>query len=151
MTRVAFVLAAWSAGSGLRAQEPTPLPADMQGVWREPGKPGEDPSLRWKLTVAGEKVTVHVYGQEATGVARVRATERGDRLAVVVVVTEVKGAGPLTKGTFYGECRVAGDQMALRFDAPPRPVLVDDGRNVTIVPPDRDLAPVAIAFERAKK
>src|SRR5207248_10268590 len=106
MTRFALALAAWFPCVALGADDPK-LPdakapvAGLEGVWQEQSRPGEDPAVRFKITFAGDKVTINIRGQVLKGtfwteeellVASAPDRKR-DRVTILVTITEVEGNG----------------------------------------------------------
>ena len=63
MTRFVLALAACVPCVALGADDPKmpdpkPPATELEGVWQEPLRPGEDPAVRFKITFAGDKVTI---------------------------------------------------------------------------------------------
>ncbi|HVL13548.1 MAG TPA: hypothetical protein VM529_13355 [Gemmata sp.] len=80
--------------------------------------PGEDPSLRYRITFAGENVTIRYREQVLSGTFTVDS--QSDPVTVTMVVTEVKGDGEHTKGTYRALYEIEKTRVSLQFS--PKPV-----------------------------
>jgi len=136
MTRFVLALAACVPCVTLRADdpkmpEPRPPATELEGVWQEPLRPGEDPSVRFKITFAGDKVAIAIGGQVLKGtlatedglrVASAPASTR-DRVPILVTITEVEGNGTFKKGAYVGLYSLEKDQLTLSFGVRPDPTV----------------------------
>jgi hypothetical protein len=122
MTRLALVVVVWLPSVVLFADDPKKPPTELEGVWQEPARPGEDAALRYKITFAAEKVTIHHREQVLTGTLWVDT--RAERITVAMVITGAEGKGSLTKGIYSGIYQVEKERVSLRFN--PHPVDLDE-------------------------
>jgi hypothetical protein len=121
MTRFVLALAACVPCVALGADDPKmPEPkfpaTELEGVWQEPLRPREDPAVRFKITFAGDKVTIHIGGQVLRGTFAADDTPSGISLSIRITITTVEGNGTFAEGAFSGIYRVDKGQLDLRIN-----------------------------------
>jgi hypothetical protein len=157
MTRLALCVVVWSPCVMLFADEPKKPPPALEGAWQEPARPGEDPSLRYKITFADDKVTIRYREQVLTGT--VESNSDPEQIRFTMTITTVEGNGPHVKGAYTGVYEATKDRVSFHFD--PRPGHVGEVRlreeggelRIVIVPDtSRDrplgLAPVTLTLHK---
>jgi hypothetical protein len=98
MTRFALVLVACVPCVALRAQEKSPA-TELEGTWQEPARPGATAAaVRYKITFAGEKVTVSVCDRSLTGRFDVEA--KADPPILTVVSRSEAGKLTIVRGRY---------------------------------------------------
>jgi hypothetical protein len=116
MNRFALLLVAMFPCVAFCADEPKPIATELEGVWQEPGKPGDNPTLRMKITFTSNKVKLELAGQTLTGTVRTPITSDG---GLTLSITYVDGDGALTKGLYSG--RYLRDQAGMTVMINPKP------------------------------
>jgi hypothetical protein len=169
MTRFALVLAACVPCIALGADDPKmpdpKMPAtELEGVWQEPLRPGEDPAVRFRVTFTGDKVTINIDGQVLKGtfwtedglwVTSAPARKR-DRVPILVTITEIEGNGTFEKGSYSGLHSLEKDQLMLSFGVRPTPIVeTSTALRVKALrdqrPTGMELAPYTLTLAKVKK
>jgi hypothetical protein len=117
MTRLALCALVWSPCAVLLADEPKKQLSEFEGAWQEPTRPGEDPSLRYKITFAGEKVTIHYREQVLAGTFKLNPLST--QLTVTMTITNVEGKGAHGRGIYTGIYEVVNDRVSIQFNPTP--------------------------------
>ena len=159
MTRLALCALVWSPCGVLFADEPEKPLAELQGAWQEPTRPGEDPSMRYKITFTGEKVTIHYREQVLSGTFQIDSDS--SQIRVTMMIAKVEGKGTHVKGAYIGLYEVGKDRVSLHFD--PRPAIVQEvqlpgeDKPRIVITPDTSrpnglgLAPVTLTLHKVAK
>jgi hypothetical protein len=169
MTRLALVVVVWLSCVALFGDEPKkpqPLPPTaLEGAWQEAVLLGEDPAVRYKITITDDKVTIRHREQVLTGTFEV--SSESEPFTITMKITGVKGDGSHVRGTYRGIYEVEKDRVSLRFNpVPARPPIVreikvpgEDKPRIVVIDEtalyERSgglrLAPVTLTLHKVKK
>jgi hypothetical protein len=95
------------------AEDPkTPITA-LEGTWHEPGMPGEDHTVRYKIVFAGDKVTITIGTQVMTGtyIADRQSNEDKRHSNISCKLKNSQGKEMIISGIY----RVEQDELSLRL------------------------------------
>lgn len=139
MTRLALVvLLVLIPGLTAHAQEPKPATTELEGIWREPLRPGEKAEDRMVVTFSGDEITVVLNGAIYRGT--IRSDPESDRTFVRFSLILVDEKVKFRTQSHSGLCLKEAGQLYLQvFPYAP-------GGNVHL-----HLAPVTFKLQQVKK
>jgi hypothetical protein len=144
MTRLASVaLMAFIAGSTTRAEEPKPIPTELEGTWREPVKPGEKAADKLVVTFSNDEITVVWDGAVFRGTVDLDAERHPAFVRFLIIRIDAKGKEHQVP--HKGLCLRKDDQLFLQvIPHPPDPKVFEANQT-------RGPAPVTFTLEKLKK
>jgi len=140
MTRLASV--ALILASTTRAEEPKPIPTELEGAWREPLKPGEKAADKLTVTFSNDQITL-VWAEAVYRGPISPDPERDlDLFRFTITLTDETGKHP--ERTYIGLCIKMRNQVFLQVE----PYPVGSGRGQDW---GQRLLPMTFTLEKLKK
>jgi hypothetical protein len=156
MTHFAMILAicfqCLTPDANESATQPPRVPAtELEGIWQEPAPPGETPGLRYRITFAGDEVSIEANGEIMRGTFRIDA----DAVPATMRI-DIETLG-VTLRSLSGVYRQDKEHLTLQIRQTQRPRvrIVDPGVRVEPAEPrwrdTLELAPLTITLAKTKK
>lgn len=140
MTRLAsLALLVLIPGSTTRAEEPKPIPTELEGTWREPLRSGEKSAEQFSVRFRGDQFTILLNGEVFEGTFQLEAREPRGIIVFSIAVKDISVIDRTKK--HRASYQVGNGQLFLLID--PYPV---SSRQ----PPDNHLGLASIVFQLEK-